>query len=50
MVQRWKDLQVLRRYQAYRRGKGSIAKCPSSCEISEVLERVIRELKSHFRD
>lgn len=50
MVQRWKDLQVLRRYQAYRRGKGSIAKRPSSCEISEVLERVIRELKSHFRD
>ncbi len=50
MVQRWKDLQVLRRYQAYRRGKESIAKRPSSCEILEVLKRVIRELKSHFRD
>lgn len=49
-VERWHDLQVLRTYQAYRRGTGSINDCPSPREISLVLERVIRELKSHFRD
>lgn len=49
-VERWYDLQILRRYQAYRRGTGSINDCPSPREISLVLERVIRELKSHFQD
>lgn len=49
-VEHWHDLQILRRYQAYRRGTGSINDCPSPREISLVLERVIRYLKSHFRD
>ena len=46
--QRWRDLQVLRRYQAYRRGAGSIRDCPSPRAVSVALERAIRELKSHF--
>lgn len=49
-VERWHDLQILRRYQAYRRGTGSINDCPSPREISLVLERVIRELKRYFQD
>lgn len=49
-VERWHDLQLLRRYQAYRRGTGSINDIPSPREISLVLERIIRELKSHFRN
>lgn len=49
-VERWYDLLLLRRYQAYRRGTGRINDIPSPHEISLVLERIIRELKSLFRN
>lgn len=45
---RWHDLQMLRRYEAYRRGSGSIEDCPPPKVVTASLERAIRELKSHF--
>lgn len=45
---RWHDLQVLRRYEAYRRGSGSFEDCPPPKVVTASLERVIREMKSHF--
>jgi len=48
--QKWRDLTVLRRFEAYRRGTGTILDCPSPHEITEALERVIREMKQQFKD
>lgn len=47
--QRWHDLQVLRRYEAYRRGAGSFENCPPPKVVTASLERAIRELKNHFQ-
>jgi hypothetical protein len=44
----WKVLCVLRRYEGYRRGTGSIEDCPTHSEITFALEEVIREFKKRF--
>lgn len=44
----WKVLCVLRRYEGYRRGSGSIEDCPTPSEITFALEEVIREFKRRF--
>lgn len=44
----WKVLCVLRRYEGYRRGTGSIEDCPTPKEITFALEEVIREFKKRF--
>lgn len=44
----WKVLCVLRRYEGYRRGTGSIEGCPTPSEITFALEEVIREFKKRF--
>lgn len=44
----WKVLCVLRRYEGYRRGTGSIEDCPTPSEITFALEEVIREFKKRF--
>ena len=44
----WKVLCVLRRFEGYRRGTGSIEDCPTPSEITFALEEVIREFKKRF--
>lgn len=44
----WKVLCLLRRYESYRRGSGSVRECPSPKEVSWALEEVIREFKRRF--
>lgn len=46
----WRVLDILRRYEGYRRGSGSVRDCPSPKEVSWALEEVIREYKGRFND
>lgn len=50
MAHDWRVLDILRRYESYRRGSGDISDCPSPKDISWALEEVIREYKRRFND
>ena len=47
-AERWRVLQTLRRFEAWRRGYGNTY--PPVKQISYAIEYCIRELKSHFKE